>query len=471
MDKDIVIIGGGPGGYAAAIRAAQLDAKVAIVEKDNFGGTCLNRGCIPTKVLLRNAEILNTLKHIDNFGIDVDGYKLNVEVMQNRKNKIIEKLRAGIEQLLKANKIEIINGTGELTSKNSLRIKTRNGDIRNITASNIIIATGSLPSYPHVPGIDLDGVASSDDALEFNDIPKSLAIIGGGVIGMEFASIFNAMGTKVTVIEFLPKILSQVDSDIVKRFMPYLKRKGIEIFTSSKVTKIEKQNENLIVHYENKAEEKLLEAQNVLVATGRKPKTDEIGLDNADIEYDRHGIKVNDSLETNIKGIYAIGDVNGLSMLAHAATHQGIETAERIMGRCPYKSRVIPGCIFTFPEIAFAGITEDEAKQKGIDYKTSRFMFGANGKALAIGEPEGMVKVISSGNKITGVHIMGPHASDLIHEGALAIENNMEISGIKNTIHAHPTLSEAFYEAVMGLDGESINSVPIKRQAANVNEC
>jgi dihydrolipoamide dehydrogenase len=466
MDKDIVIIGGGPGGYVAAIRAAQLGAKVSLIEKGEIGGTCLNRGCIPTKVLYRNAEILNTLKNIDEFGIKIDGYSFSVDEIQSRKEGIVNQLVSGVDQLLKANDVEIILGMASLKDKNTVSVLLKNGDLKEITSKNIIIATGSTPSIPNIPGIKLPGVFTSESILEFREVPNNLAIIGGGVIGMELAGIFNALGSKVTVIEFLPSILALVDTDLTKRLSVSLKKKGMEIHSSTKVISIEKVNEELIVTAEGKKGEIKFKADNVLVSIGRSPMLEGLNTLALGIELDRRAIKVDENYETNIPGIYAVGDINGKIMLAHAASHQGKKVVERIMGyNVSHSSEVIPSCIFVFPEIAFVGITENEAKEKGIEYKTSKFLFGANGKALALGEGEGMVKVIASPeNTILGVHIMGPHASDLIHEGTMAINNNMKVENIASMIHAHPTLSEAFEEAVLGLKGEAIHMVQAKKK-------
>nr|MBK5236230.1 dihydrolipoyl dehydrogenase [Clostridium sp.] len=466
MEKDIVIIGGGPGGYVAAIRAAQLGARVCVVEKGELGGTCLNRGCIPTKALYRNAEILNNLKNIKEFGITVDSYSVSIEGIQNRKEKIVNQLVSGVEQLLKANNIEVILGTASLNDKNTVSILLKNGDLREIATKNIIIATGSIPTMPNIPGINLPGVFTSENILEFKEVPNSLVVIGGGVIGMEFAGIFNALGSNVTVIEFLPSILAPVDTDLTKRLSVSLKRKGMDININTKVISIEKKGEELIVTAEGKKGEIVFTADNVLVSVGRTPMTFGLNVDKLGIVFNKKSILVDENYETNIPNIYAIGDVNGKSMLAHAASHQGKRVAERIMGCGEVcSSEVIPSCIFVFPEIACVGITENEAKEKGIEYKTSKFVFGANGKALALGEGEGMVKVIATpDNTILGVHIMGPHASDLIHEGTMAINNNMKVDNIASMIHAHPTLSEAFEEAVLGLKGEAIHTMPTKKR-------
>jgi len=463
MNKDVIVIGGGPGGYVAAIRAAQLGSDVCLVERDRVGGTCLNRGCIPTKALWRNAEILNTLKNIKEFGINIDGYSINVEEVQNRKQRVIDQLVSGVEQLLKANKIEVINGTASLKDKNTVTITLSDGSTKEVTGKNIIIATGSKSSNPPIEGNDIEGIFSSDDILNFKEIPPRLTIIGGGVIGMEFAGIFAAMGSAVTVIDLF-SILNRVDSDIVKRFSVSVKKKGIELNPNCKIDKIEKRNDLYYVLCENKKGKFEVESEALLIATGRTPHTEGLNLEKVGIEFNRKAIMVDANYETNIKDIYAIGDVNGKIMLAHAASHQGIHVAERIHGHEFNQESPIPSCIFVFPEIATVGITEDEAKEQGMEYKTSKFMFGANGKALSLGESEGFVKVMSNmQEEIIGVHIMGPHASDLIHEGTLAISAKLKIDDIKNTIHAHPTLSEAFHEAVCGLKGEAIHLVQSKR--------
>lgn len=467
MDRDIIVIGAGPGGYTAAIRAAQLKAKVTIVEKDELGGTCLNRGCIPTKTLYRNAELLYNLKNMDKFGINVENVSLNVDKIQERKCEVVNTLKDGISKLLKGNGVEFIKGRASIKDKNTIEIFKEDGTKTTLTTKNIIIATGSKPSIPPIKGADLEGIFTSEEILNFKEIPESLTVVGGGVVGMELACILRALGTKVQVVEFLPAILSQLDMDIVKRLTVYIKKKGIDIYTGTKVCEIAKDGEGFSIICQGKKGEFTLQSKNVMISAGRIPVHTDLNLESLEIELNKRAIKVDESYETKVKGIYAIGDVNGNVMLAHAAANQGVKVAEKIMG-CNNKDSkaVIPACVFVFPEVAYVGITEEEAKNQEINYRTSRFMFGANGKALAMGEAEGFVKVISSNTAkdpkddvILGVHIMGPHASDMIHEGALAISNNLTIEDIKNTVHAHPTLSEAFYEAVLGLNGEAIHSM------------
>ncbi|MBB6697215.1 dihydrolipoyl dehydrogenase [Clostridium algidicarnis] len=465
MDKDIIIIGGGPGGYVAAIRAAQLGLNVTVIEKDKLGGTCLNRGCIPTKALYRNAEILNILENIDEFGISVSDYSINVAKVQDRKNKIVHTLVSGVEQLLKANKVEVISGEATLKDKNTVTVKTADG-VQNIRTKNIIIATGSAPYMPSIKGIEEKGVVTSDELLEFEEIPEELVVLGGGVIGLEFAGIFNAMKTKVKVIKASTTIFPSVDSDITKRYSAYLKKQGIEVQSSVDVKSIERQGEKLVIKAEGKKGEMSITADTILISKGRRANVKGLDIESLGIVMDKKGIRVDENLKTNIEGIYAIGDVNGISLLAHAASSQGVYAVEHIAGLTNKRyEAIIPDCIFVFPEIASVGVTEDEAKKRELEYNASKFMFGANGKALSLGEGDGFIKILSlkEDDTIIGVHIMGPHASDLIHEGALAINNKLGVEDIKKTVHAHPTLSEAFYEAALGLKKEAIHIAPPRK--------
>ncbi len=464
QDFDLIVIGGGPGGYIAAIRAAQLGAKVCLIEKRRMGGTCLNWGCIPTKALHRSAEVCQLVKNSEEFGIITNGASVNWEQVQARKNKVVDQLVSGIVQLMKANGITVVEGEAAFADANSISVSKADGSAESISAGRIIIATGSKPAVLPIEGADLPGVLDSTALLGIDHIPRRLAIIGGGVIGMEFAAIFNAFGSQVTVIEFLPSILAQLDSDLSKRLVPMMKKKGIEILTGSRVMKIEQQD-GLLLTVSTKKGEMQIAADQVLMAAGRQPVVEGLMLEKAGVGYDRKGIGTNSFGQTNVPHIYAIGDVTGGIMLAHTASHQGVAAAEHLMGKTPhYNAAVVPGCVFTFPEIAFAGMTEEEASAKGIAFKTGRFMFGANGKALALGEGEGLLKVIADENDILiGVHIMGPHASDLIHEGVLAIGMKQSAENIIGTIHAHPTLSEVFSEAVMGLNGAALHSAPAKK--------
>lgn len=465
--KDIVIIGGGPSGYVAAIRGAQLGADVCLIERDKLGGTCLNRGCIPTKALYKNAEVMNTINKSNDFGISIDTYSVDVKKIQDRKNTIVNKLVSGVEKLLESNNIKVIKGNGSIIDNNTVLAHYDNGDTEEIKTKNIIIATGSIPKLLPIEGIN-DYVLTTKEMLEVEQIPNNLVIIGGGVVGMEFASIFNELGSNVSVIEFLPNILNQVDKGISKRFKSMAKKKGISINTSSRVTRIQRRQNNTIeVFYESKNKEKQIIADKVMVAAGRQPNYNKLNLENSNIKYNKEGIIVNDHYETTVKGIYAIGDVNGKSMLAHVASHQGIKAVEKIMGLDINTSKeVVPSCIFVFPEISFVGISEEEAKEKNIAINIGKFMFSANGKAMTLGEEDGFIKIISSSedDTILGVHILGAHASDLIHEGAIAVRNKLKVEQIVNTIHAHPTLSEAFYEATLDMKGMGLHKLPKKHR-------
>lgn len=473
MEKDIVIIGGGPGGYTAAIRAAQLGAEVLLIEAENLGGTCLNKGCIPTKALYQNARMINELNQAEEFGIKLDGFHIDLAEMMQRKQSIVDRLKDGIARLIKLNSIEMLYGKASLVSGDKVKVTDPAGNEIGIKAKNIIIAAGAVPAKPPIPGIDLPGVITSDEILSLDRIPDTLAIIGGGVIGIEFAGIFSALGSKVTVIEFLPRILANMDGEISKKLVLSLKKRGISIETDTKVMRISMDNGALSVAAGGKKGESVILADAVLVSTGRAPRTEGLGLEAAGIAYDGKGIKVNESYQTNVPGIYAVGDVTGGLMLAHAAAGEGIAAAEAIMGskgRLNYDA--VPGCVFTFPEIAAVGLSEEEAKEKGIDYCSSKFLFGANGKALTIGEEEGFVKVLAETQtkRIIGVHIMGPHASDLIHEAVLAVEKKMTADDIQDVIHAHPTLSEAFMEAALGIDNKAIHMLPKSRKESGARD-
>ncbi|HAS73215.1 MAG TPA: dihydrolipoyl dehydrogenase [Clostridiales bacterium UBA8960] len=465
MQKKIVVIGGGIGGYVAAIRGAQLGASVTLIERHKIGGTCLNYGCIPTKTLYRNAELLHTLSHIEDFGIKVDNYSFDVEKIQARKDEVVNTLVGGIEQVLKANGVTIIDGTASFIDKKTLKVVKNDGETIQVTGDDIIIASGSTTQIPPFAGVDLPGVITSKELLEFKSIPEKLVIIGGGVIAMEFAGIFAAMGSDVSVLIRSDRFLREVDTEISKRFGAMLKKKGVNLYKSIENMAIVETENGLAVTGNTTKGPVEFPATNVLLSTGRVPVYKYLNLEAAGVEVTKKGIVADHhTFATNVDHIYAIGDVNGIIMLAHAASHQGIAAAEHIMG-IEHKGNhdAVPNCIFVFPEIATVGLSEDEANERGIEIKKSKFMFGANGKALSIGEPEGFIKVISDMNDdILGVHIMGPHASDLIAEATLAVANKMTVDHIANTIHAHPTLAESFAEATLGLRGEAIHMAPPK---------
>ncbi|NLW40001.1 MAG: dihydrolipoyl dehydrogenase [Tissierellia bacterium] len=469
MTKNIAVIGAGPGGYVAAIRGAQLGGNIYLIEDREVGGTCLNRGCIPTKTLFRNAEIMQNLRRAGEFGITIENYRLDGKALQERKNKVVSQLVKGIEKLLSSYKnIEFIPGKAQIKDEKTVLVNLKDGNTREITVDNIVIATGSKPTMTETKGIDLEGVITSDDLLEMEEIPETLIVIGGGVIGLEFASIYQELGSKVILLA--SRILKNVDMEITRRLPMFFKKQGMETYVDIRAKEIVKEGDKLkvIARYKNKDEEIEVVGDKVLIASGRGPVVEGLNLDQIGIEYDDSGIKVDENFETTVKGIYAIGDVNNLGIqLAHVASAQGVYVMEKIMGLNPdINLDVYPNCVFTLPEVAFVGLTEEELKEKGIDYKVSKFLFAANGKALSLGEGEGFIKVFASeeDNKILGVTILGPHANDLIHEGALAIANGMDVDSITRTIHAHPTLSEAFMEAVHGLDDRAIHMAPPRRK-------
>lgn len=465
MERDLLIIGGGPGGYEAAIRGAQLGAKVTLIEEDKLGGTCLNRGCIPTKALYKNAEVINSLKNLDEFGVKLSDYNLDMKKVQSRKNEVVNKLVSGIDQLLKGNGVEVIKGRASFKGNKIIEVATEKGT-EELSAENIIIATGSSTSAVPVPGIDLPGVVTSDEILNFNEVPKSLAILGGGVVGIEFAGIFASLGTQVTIIEFLPKILYRLDDELSKKLSVYLKKQGIKIITSSALKEVQPSDEGLKLIVGNDKGATELVCDYMLSAAGRKPNVEGMNLELSNIEYDKKGIKVDSNYKTSSEGVYAIGDVIGGVMLAHVASEEGKVCVENIYGHnSKLNYDAIPSCAFTFPEAASVGMTEDEAKENNVEYIVGKSMFGANGKALSMGEGEGFVKVLAEkeSHRIIGVHIMGPHASDIVHDGSLAIQNELTVESIKESVFAHPTLSEVFYEAICGCIGEAIHSIPKKR--------
>ncbi len=457
---DVVIIGGGPGGYVAAIKAAHLGLKAVLVEKDKLGGVCLNKGCIPTKALVSTAELLNHIQKAGEFGIQVKDYSFDFPAIMKRKDLITWKLSSGVEQLMKANQVRVARGEGQIIEPGKVEVTDTAGQKEVIKTKNIIIATGSSVMRLPIPGLDVEGVITSDEALSLSELPSKMIIIGGGVVGIEFAGIFRALGVEVTVVEMLPRILLPIDEEIARRLTMSLKRKGIEILTDCKVKGIKKNNQNLEVLVSTSEEEKKLETEKVLLAAGRVPELGNIDVQGLGIKLDRRAIKVDEKMRTNIPGIYAVGDVVGKIMLAHVASREGIVAVENISGKEVLMDyRAVPNCVFSMPEVASVGLTEEEARKENDNIKVSKFPFMANGKALGMGETEGMVKIIADGDtlELLGVHILGAHASDLIAEGTLALSIEATAEEIVNTIHAHPTLAETIAEAAEGITGKPIH--------------
>jgi len=459
-DIDVVIIGGGPGGYVAAIKAAHLGLKAVLIEKDKLGGVCLNRGCIPTKTLVSTAEMLNHLRRAGEFGIQIKDYSIDFSSIMKRKEMITRRLSSGVEQLMKANQVRVVRGEGQIIEPEAVEVFGTDGQKEVIKTKNIIIATGSSVMKPPLPGLDSEGVITSDEALSLSELPSRMIIIGGGVVGIEFAGIFNALGVKVTVVEMLPRILLPIDEEIARRLSQILKRKGIEILTDCKVKEIKKNIQNLEVLISTTDGEKKIETEKVLLAVGRVPELGNIDILGLGIELDGRAIKVDKKMRTNIPGIYAVGDVVGKIMLAHVASREGIVAVENISGKetlMDYK--IVPNCVFSMPEVSSVGLSEEEAKKGNSNIKVSKFPFMANGKALGMGEIEGMVKIIADADtsELLGFHILGVHASDLISEGVLALSMEATAEEIVNTIHAHPTLAETIVEAAEGILGKPIH--------------
>ncbi len=462
----LAILGAGPGGYVAAIRAAQLGAEVTVIEDAEVGGTCLNRGCIPAKALVASSRALAKARELERFGIEFKGeFVPNFAKIIERKNKVVSTQVKGIRGLFKSWGVTLKEGRGVLTSAKEIEVRTKDGNIEKIEADRIIIATGSRPVQ--IPAFPFDGknIISSTEALEFTEIPKSLLIIGAGAIGCEFGCIYRELGTEITIVEMLPRAVATEDHEISELLEKELKKKKIRLITEIKVEKIEVKDDGVHVFLSDGKE---LVTEKVLVSIGRALNSDNIGLEAAGINRGSRGeIIVNNKMETNIPGIYAIGDVAGGMLLAHKASREGLVAAKNVMGiNSEIDYNVVPVAIFTSPEIASVGLREHQAVEKGIKYKTGHFQFRSLGKAHAMGEITGFIKLIAeeSTDKLIGAHIIGPHASDLIHEAALAMKTGLTIRDIAETIHAHPTLAEGVMESAEDLHDEAIH-VPKKMSA------
>ncbi|RKU30226.1 dihydrolipoyl dehydrogenase [Candidatus Poribacteria bacterium] len=442
---DVGIIGGGPGGYVAAIKAAQLGGNVCIIEKDELGGTCLNRGCIPTKTLYSVAHLAEQVQNTNT--LNIQNASVDYPKTLEHKTQVIEKLKGGISQLLKANKIQTKNGTAILADRNTIEIKKSDGSSEQISIKNVIIATGSEPAEPSIFNIDETDVLTTTGILNLTEIPDSLLIVGGGVSGCEFASIFNALGCDVTVVELLPTILSTEDVQVIRHVQLFMKRKGIKFQTEANITQICKTESGVLATLESGEQ---LTAQKLLVSIGRRFNSEGLGLENVGIQTENGKIIVNDKMETNIPGIYAVGDVASRYLLAHVASTEGKVAAQNCIGKSTEMDyQVIPWCVFTLPEIGHVGMTEKEATDEGYEVKTGRFPYAASGMALGMAESDGFVKTVSDAESgdILGVHIVGVQASTLIHEAAVAVRVGASAKDIAHTVHAHPTLSEMVMES------------------------
>lgn len=459
-DVDIAIIGSGPGGYVAAIRAAQLGAHVVVIEKNQLGGTCLNVGCIPTKAMIGSADRLAEVKSANELGILIDGeIHPDFTRIMDRKTRIVNQFVGGVGFLFKKNQIQLEKGTGQIIDPHTVEITGEQGTHR-ITTRAIIIATGSIPAIAPIPGLDAPDILTSDDAVSLSTLPESLLIIGGGAIGLEFGYIYNRFGTSITVVEMMDQILPGTDREIASELEKILKRQGIQVYTASKLNRIDDTPDGKTALITTPKGDIQITAQKVLRAVGRWPYTGNLNLDKLGIRTERRAIQVNDYMETSVPGIYAIGDVIGGYLLAHVASEEGIIAVENIMGH-PAKMdyRAVPSAVYTNPELATVGLSEENARKQGYSVKIGKFPFRINGKALSIGERDGFVKFVTDGEtgEILGVHILGPHATDLLAEAVLAIKMEMTVEEIFSTIHAHPTLTEVTNEAAMDAAGRGIH--------------
>jgi dihydrolipoamide dehydrogenase len=464
---DIAIIGSGPAGYTAAIRAGQYGLKTALIEKDGFlGGTCLHVGCIPTKALLFNAEIWDHLKDAKEFGIEgVDARKLNWGAVQERKSKIVSKHAKGLEFLMRKNRVETIQGYGKLTGpaqSGMFTVELAESDRKTLKAKNIILATGSEARM--MPGLEpSDRVLTNIEILKLGEIPKSLVVVGAGAVGVEFASIFRSFDAAVTILEMLPHLVPVEDEDISKELARAFRKRGINFFTGAKVEKIDKTKSGIAVTFSADGKQQKIEAEKILIAVGRKPRTDNVGLEKTRIQADRGFVKTNEWMETAEPGIYAIGDiVLGTPQLAHVGAMEGIVAVAKIAGKAdkPIDLLKIPNCTYCHPEIGSVGLSEAKAKEAGHTVKVGKFPFTANSRASIVGEHEGFVKIVSDAEygEILGVHIIGPQATELIAEAVTAMELEGTVEDLMWTIHAHPTLAEAMLDASNSVYGLAINA-------------
>ncbi len=468
--KTVIVVGGGPGGYVAAIRAAQLGAKVTLVEREHIGGTCLNIGCIPTKCLLHSAELVSEIKEQGaDIGVKVSGVEVDFPQVIAHKNAISKQLTQGVAGLLKQNKVARVDGEASFTGPKTLSVKKSDGSVEEMTADAIIVATGSVNSQPPIPGLkENPNCIDSTGALSLEKLPKSMVVIGGGVIGLELACAYAAFGTKITVVEALDHMLPMLDGDLTAIGVKHMKKMGMEFNLECPVQAVEASPVGAKVVCKNKAGETVsFEAEKVLVAIGRKANTASLNLEAAGLANDRGRIIVNDKMETSVPGVYAIGDcVKGYAQLAHTASAMGEVAAENICGmEAHYDESTNPTCVYIEPEAASVGLTEEQAKAQGIDYMVGKFPMSANGKALILNGGEGLVKIIAGREygEVLGMHIIGPRATDLICEGALAIGSELTLDELAATIHSHPTVTETMRECALDALGRAVHIPPRRK--------
>ena len=450
---DVVIIGAGPGGYVAAIRAGQLGLKTAIIEKDkNLGGTCLLRGCIPTKALLHTADVFEEFKHARDIGVVTEGVSLDFPQAQKRKNKVVLKLAKGVEFLMKKNKVQVFKGTAHIERAGQITVTKDDGSTESVQTKNIVIATGSVPrSLPTLP-IDGQQIITSDEILELNEIPKSLIVLGAGAVGVEFASMYARFGSDVIILEMLPRLLPIEDEEISAELLKSFKKQGIKSFTGANFQSAVVENGQVRATARVADQDREFTAEKLLVAVGRRAYTDGLGLENTKVELERGYIKVDEFMRTAEPAIYAIGDVVPTPWLAHVASAEGILAVEHIAGKDarPINYDRVPNCTYCQPEVASVGLTEAKARERGYDVKVGHFPVPVIAKAQILGAAEGMVKVVSDKkyDELLGIHILGPHATELIVEGCVALQMESTVEELIHTMHAHPTVSETIHEAV-----------------------
>lgn len=469
----IIIIGAGPGGYETALLAAGRGVEVVLIEAGHVGGTCLNEGCIPTKAFCKNAEVLEGMREASEFGVTGLSYSFDFAKVVARKNAVVEQLRGGVEGLLAHKLITLVRGKASfkdahtvsvMSSPSSVMSSEVGASVTEYTADYIIIATGSVSAALPIPGADLPGILTSREILDIEKVPQSICVIGGGVIGLEFASIFRSFGSQVTVLEYCRDILPRFDTDLAKRLKQSLGRRGIEIVTQAQVTGIEVHQNDCDAYqvtYTRKDKEETVRADKVLMAVGRRANTASLNLSDAGVEFTKRGVTVNEHMQTNVPHIYAIGDINGQMMLAHAATFQGIVALDHIMGmKNQIDLSVMPAAVFTYPEAASVGLTEDECKEKGIPVKCLKSFFRANGKAVTMGESDGFCKIVVAAepkdggetvytpDRVLGCHLYGPHASDIVQEACALITRKATVEEFRSVIHTHPTLTEVLQSAL-----------------------
>ncbi|PRW64462.1 dihydrolipoyl dehydrogenase [Actinopolyspora mortivallis] len=485
QEFDLLVVGGGPGGYVAAIRAAQRGLSVGLVEKEKAGGVCLNWGCIPTKAMLRSAEVYETVLHSEDFGVHAENVQLDFGAVSRRKDGVVKNLTDGVAGLLKANGVTVINGHARFTGPTSVDVYPTGesplgeggpryaaepaGDqpVERVSAQDVILATGSVPVRLPIPGGDLPGVITSDGAFGLDDVPGRIAVIGGSAVGAEWASMFAAFGSEVTIVEMASSLVPIEDAEVGKALGRSMGKSGIRVLTDSTVSAVERGEQGLRVHVDG-AKEQQLDVDVVLMGVGRKPNTGALDLEATGVDTDERGfVRVDERMRTNVEHLYAIGDITGKALLAHVASHQGVVAADTVAGHEAHIDYgVVPAATFTHPEIASVGLTEAAAKEAGHEVVTSRFPFAALGRSKTTGDEEGFMKIVAGAKhgEILGVHVIGPSASDLITEGTLAISLEATLDELADTIHAHPTLGEIGMEAAMSALGLPLHTAPPRRR-------